>query len=417
MAIAKANCTCSACGKTFEVRVSRSNSREARSFEKWAEENITECDDCKAARIRAAHEAENRKAAEAALEMGYAELIGTEKQIAWANTIRQKAMNELRETFLDPECPEKYLYRRLSFAGISHVLLRQRQAAWWIEKQNELLNVRAMAGLATRLDKAFCEAVGALQRAMRDGKKTLAQAEAEMAALMDAPAEKTEEQPAEQSAAQAEEKPQRPEAVPENKRFPGAVDIRIDGETVLALYGKNDAFMGIVKEMGFSWGSGWTIRAGECTGAANDIAAELGSRLLNAGFSVRFDSQALLDAAVRGEYAPMCHRWIRHRSGGFYISRGRGDDHYQAAKSLPGAKYDRPGVLVPDRSWDALEDFARRYGYRFTAKAQETLEALSGAAQTVQAAGVLEPQYQETDVLTSSREVLDDLRDDEGGAQ
>ena len=36
MAIAKAECTCAACGKKFEVRVSRSNSREAASFEEWA---------------------------------------------------------------------------------------------------------------------------------------------------------------------------------------------------------------------------------------------------------------------------------------------------------------------------------------------------------------------------------------------
>ena len=74
--------------------------------------------------------------------------------------------------------------------------------------------------------------------------------------------------------------------------------------------------------------------------------------------------------------------------------------------------YDRPGVAVPERSWAAVADFAARYGYRFTAKAQEKLDALSGAAQTVAPEKTKEPQYQETDVLKSSRDVLDDLKDD-----
>ena len=411
MAIAKAECTCAACGKKFEVRVSRSNSREAASFEAWAVENITECKDCEKARLNARHEAENAAAMEAAREMGYPELIGTEKQIAWASSIREKALSELRDTFMDPECPEKYQYRRLSYTGISHLLLKMRQAAWWIDHQGELGDVRSMAIIATKIDKPFAEAIGALQRGVKAGEKTMAQAEAEADALIHGAAQEAkpaqqEQKPAEQSASQ------RPEAVPETRRHEGSADIRINDGAVCALYGKNDQFMEIVKALGFSWGSGWTLNAGEKTGTAENIAAELGSRLLNAGFAVRFDSQTLLDKAVRGDYTPMCRRWIQSHSKGFYISWPREDDHYRAAKSIPGAVYDRPGVAVPERSWAAVAGFAARYGYRLTAKAQEKLDALSGAAQTVAPEKTKEPQYRETDVLKSSRDVLDDLKDD-----
>ena len=54
------------------------------------------------------------------------------------------------------------------------------------------------------------------------------------------------------------------------------------------------------------------------------------------------------------------------------------------------------------------------FGYSFTAKAQEKLDRLSGAAQAVEPAPVKKPDYQEQDVLKSSREVLPDLRDDDG---
>ena len=411
MAIANAECTCETCGKKFEIRVRKSNSREAASFEKWAQENITECKECEKARLSAMHEEENAKAAEAAAEMGYPELIGTEKQVAWANTIREKAISELRDTFMDPECPEKYQYRRLNYTGISYLLLKMRQAAWWIDHQSELGNVRSMGALSTRIDKPFAEAIGAIQRAVRDGEKTMAQAEEEVNAMINAPGKETapaqpERKPAERPA------PERPEAVPEKKRHDGAADVKILDGGVTALYGKDDAFMELVKGMGFSWGSGWTLKAGEKTGTAENIAVELGSRLLNAGFAVRFDSREIMDKAVRGDYEPMCRRWIQSHSTGFYLSWGREDDHYSAAKAIPGAKYDRPGIIVPERSWDALEDFAARYGYRFTAMAREKMDRLSGRAQVVSPEKAKAPEYDEKDVLQSSREVLEDLKDD-----
>ena len=398
MSMARANCTCATCGHTFEVRSKRANSREAASFEKWAEENITECDDCKAARIKAAHDAENAEAAKAAQEMGYPELKGTEKQVAWANTIREKALTVLREAFMDPEAPEKYQYIRLAYTGISFLLLKNLQAAWWIDHQNELQDARMMGRLAMQIDADFSKAVGALQKAVKAGEKTMADAEREMAAMMagEAPAQPKAE-PEAQPQPQEQPAPQRPEAQPETRKHEGAADVTASGNMVSAVYAKDESFREIVKAMGFAWKDGrWQIEAAERTGKAEDISAELGSRLLNAGFAVRFDSREIMDMAVTGSYTPMCRRWIASRAGGFYITWSREDDHYRAAKSLPGAVYDSPGVIVPERSWDALTDFAARYGYRFTAMAQDKLDRLSGAARAVEPATVRKPEYSRT---------------------
>ena len=412
MAIAKANCTCATCGQAFEVRVSRRNSSEARRFEAWAVENITECDECKDKRIQAAHDEENAKAAEAAQEMGYPGLLGTERQIAWANTIREKAMAALRDQFMDPEMPEKHQYIRLCYKPMCHLLLTKRQAGWWIDHSSAAEDPRALGRLVLEIDKPLCEAVGAIQKAVKAGEKTMAQAEAEIDALIGAPQEaKTEAQPLHQAAAEATV---RPEAIPETRKHDGSADIRVDGTTVLALYAKDEAFMRVVKALGFSWKSGWTLQCGERTGDPANVTAELGSRLLNEGFAVRFDSQELMDRAVSGDYTPMCRRWVQSHCKGFYITWDRKDDLYREAKSIPGAQYDSPGVVVPERSWDAVTDFAARYGYRFTAKAQAKLDALSGAAQAVSPQPVKKPAYQENNVLNSSREVLEDLRDDDG---
>ncbi|MBO4793599.1 MAG: hypothetical protein J5556_03415 [Deltaproteobacteria bacterium] len=408
MAIAKAECTCATCGEKFEVRVSKSNSREARSFEIWAAENITECRECQEKRIQAKHDAENAQAAAAAQEMGYPELLGTEKQIAWANTIREKAMALLRDKCLDPDMPENRQYIRLAYQPSKALLLRMRQAGWWIEHRTVGESILALNKALAEIDKPLCETVSAVQKAVYNGEKTMAQAEKEIDALIAAPAQEAPRQPA----PQAEEKPARPEAVPETRKHDGSADIRVDGSTVLALYARNDDFMAIVKALGFTWKSGWTLTCGERTGSPENVAAELGSRLLNAGFAVRFDSQEILDKAVSGDYTPMCRRWIRSSSKGFYIEWGKEDDHYRAAKSIPGAAYDAPGVQVPERSWSAVMDFAAKYGYRVTAKAQEALDRLSGAAQLVSPQPAKEPAYQENNVLTSSREVLEDLKDD-----
>ena len=412
MAIARANCTCATCGKAFEVRVHRSTSREARSFEEWAAEHITECDDCKAARIQAAHDAENAEAAKAAQEMGYPELKGTEKQAAWANTIREKALALLQEKCLAPDVPEKYMYIRLAYEPSKALLLGMRQAAWWIEHRNIGEDMLALTRALAEINKPLCETVSVIQKAVKAGEKTMAQAEAEIDAMISAPPEAKAEAKPEAPNPQAQPAPERPEAQPKNRKHEGAADVKVSGAMVTALYSKDESFRDLVKGMGFAWKDGrWQIESTERNGAAADICAELGSRLLNAGFAVRFDSRELMDKAVTGDYTPMCRRWIMSNSRGFYITWGREDDHYRAAKSLPGASYDSPGVIVPERSWDALTDFATKYGYRFTAKAQEKLDHLSGMAQAVAPAPVKKPEYLETDVLKSSREVLDDLKD------
>lgn len=380
MAIAKAWCTCKTCGKEFEVRAKKYNSREARSFEKWAEENITECQDCENARIEKQRAEENAQAAAAAKDAGWPELSGSAKQVAWAETIRRETLALLKQHF---ETMSQRKPQAMAVYGLLEaLLLGSRSAGWWIEGRDALSHIRGILMTAKRLD---ADAFARAEDVMENG---------------------AQEQPAEQPA-----QPERPIAVPEKPAHEGTVDLHITGGDVVASYEKDDTFRGIVKDLGFSWKDGaWRLRIGERTGSAENVCAELGSRLLNAGFSVRFDSQEILDRAVGGEYTPMHRRWIGDYNG-FYITWPRESDLYHQAKALPGARYDAPGVVVPETSWAAVADFAEKYDFRLTSKAQLRMDRMSGAAQTVAPAAVREAVYQEKDVLKSSREVLEDLKD------
>lgn len=390
MAMAVAKCTCKTCGNGFEVRAYKPNRRDANSFEEWAAGNITECKECREKRLNAERAEENAKAMEAAKELGYPELVGTEKQVAWASSIRDAAMTELRDHYLDPLVLSRDPRAQIIFDGLKDIMLRHTLASWWIENMRYQSHGQILLQLMITDEKA----VRALEAEVKG----------------EAPSPETEEQP------RPEPQPEeiRPEAVPEDRKHGGSVDIRTADGKVVALYEKNDAFRDIVKGMGFSWRDGWIRTPSETAGTAENIIAELGSRLLNAGFAVRFGSRELMDKAVSGDYQPMCRRWIKYAYGDiFSVVWGRDNDLYREAKSLPGAKYN-PGSMgmdVPERSWAALLDFAGKRGFRITADAQERLDRLSGVARTVDPAPAQEPAYDEVDVLRSSREVLDDLKD------
>lgn len=130
MAIARAWCTCKTCGQEFEVRVRRNNSSEAKSFEKWAIEHIDECPDCEEKRLRKAHDEENAAAAEKAAEAGLPQLVGSPKQIAWAESIRMKIVTGL--TTINPKYHPFML--EVGKAAI-RIMVQETKASWWIDNR------------------------------------------------------------------------------------------------------------------------------------------------------------------------------------------------------------------------------------------------------------------------------------------
>lgn len=110
MAIANAICTCKKCGAQFEIRRKKYNRKAADDFEAWAPTYYDTCPKC--------YQAEKEEAIEAA-SAGLPELIGSEKQVAWAKKIRSELLfAEDRKHFEE---------------SIQALVLEIPSAKWWIE--------------------------------------------------------------------------------------------------------------------------------------------------------------------------------------------------------------------------------------------------------------------------------------------
>lgn len=144
MAKATATCTCATCGAEFTVSATKSSRREADNFEHWAETHCDECPTCREARLQRERDAENRKAAENAAAAGLPALTGSQKQIAWATTIRDGMIAICNETIADVqqvvesgEASDEDRDDLLVDKLIRRWLLTKTEAAWWIDNRGK----------------------------------------------------------------------------------------------------------------------------------------------------------------------------------------------------------------------------------------------------------------------------------------
>ena len=162
MAKATATCTCKKCGKTFIRETIRRNRSEADSWVEWAEKTFDICPECE-------YE-ENRKAAEElakkAESSGMPELIGTEKQVVWAEQIRADIVKKIDDIYQlslkqldaidDPKIKEeaKDSIERLEI--LKNVVCGQAYARWWIDHRSSDLREIARE-MMDKIDEAMAE--------------------------------------------------------------------------------------------------------------------------------------------------------------------------------------------------------------------------------------------------------------------
>lgn len=88
MAMAIVDLVCKECGNHFQHRKECYKRSDADSYEEWAKQNITLCPECLRA---AARQKQEDQAAKLEQENELPALEGSEKQVAWAVSIRAKA--------------------------------------------------------------------------------------------------------------------------------------------------------------------------------------------------------------------------------------------------------------------------------------------------------------------------------------
>lgn len=134
------------CGHDGEEQLYGKISERERYVE-WAEGSKL-CPECYRAKLAAEREAESREASEANAAAGLPALIGSPKQIAWAESIRAKALSASgNQICADPEMriaaqpADKQGICRIVLAAMQAArteLERQASAKWWIEHRAEI---------------------------------------------------------------------------------------------------------------------------------------------------------------------------------------------------------------------------------------------------------------------------------------
>jgi len=92
----------------------------------WMEHQL--CPDCYRAEKQEAREQENERAAKLSKSLGFAQLEGSEKQVAWANSIRQKVYENMCKTG-----SEHPVY---GYALVAEAISLELSAKWWIDTRN-----------------------------------------------------------------------------------------------------------------------------------------------------------------------------------------------------------------------------------------------------------------------------------------
>ena len=376
MSKASVELKCKKCGVTF-CHTKVLPSKEVAKYEEWAKDNIDYCPACAS---------ETKKHKDLNNILKGAELPafteGTEKQIAWAEKIRDSAIIRMNKSRIIKDItPYMTVFNHLT------------NAKWWIDNRDNLC-------IPGNDRKIFNDIYVKIKNST---------SEEGIAA-----AEKTEEEKENATISCGEVK------------YTGSVEVIVEEKKVKAVYEKNDAFKEIVKSLGFSfdWSSmAWEKKISEFTGSALERAGELIAKLVSDGFRVSCQNNEAKSIAINGEYLPENPYWIKARlaSGDLAIEmHKRNDDLYQKARKITNSKWDRDtqSLVVSISHYAEVMDFAEMYGFGVSAAAKTLISEEINKENNNITVAVKQRETEQAandplkEILKCGYDVVEDLKDD-----
>lgn len=333
---------------------------------------------------------QNAESAAKSAELELPELTGSEKQVAWANTIRLEILEKLEELAKHVRNEEG----KAIFMEYVEYVASQTEARWFIDARN----------YGTTYWKSAVN-VWAAKRA--EEKKSEAENEQEQEAL-----EETKEVIA-----------------PEEATKVGVAELEVvvgDKSTMMtAKYVKDDDFIGICKSLGFKWSTShsvWARKATEHNGGLDRL-VELGHKLLAKGFTIKADNR-LTEKMRSADYKPECKRWVKGGEG-FYLDWERytkeSDRLYTESKKIPTAHWSDGVMAVSPAAFREIRDFAELNGFCIDEAAERKMKEAEKLESSAKKVSVAAPEKKEekskeeklAEILNSSREIIEDLTDDD----
>jgi len=399
---------CAECGA--DIAVYGRNRDDADRLAGWHESNRTLCRECQEKQ----HAVENAEAAKINAAANLPPLTGSQKQIAWAETLRAKIFRRInRATAENAEASLKSLdvvsrsvlcrdiedIKRMRNAKIGSrlietffvVLHEQTKASWWIESAASCYLLDLMTNLMAQIKAR-------IRAALLAKEPTKEQVEAEEEALL---------------------KPQG-DLASEHIAL-----IKLQENAIQVIFPvKIEAFRTAMRGLGFKWtGEHWSRELNFRHGTPSDRMAETAHRLLAQGFLVRIYDDEARAKALRGDFESERRRWIVWMTAGdfagwFKIEWPRDDDFYAVSRRLLGSRYKAGHVYVPLGSAEEVLDFAERYGFSLSTGATEAIgrhqAAIEAGAVVIKIKKPPLPKKGETDIPTlgaSPCSVASDLAD------
>lgn len=283
----------------------------------------------------------SRKAAAAAEEIGLPEIEGSEKQVGWAEVLRLAKLKQFEEA------QQRGVFKptpgqEAKVAEVLTAIRGQKAASFWIDnRENSPLSITV-----------------------------------EFVRTYKAPAEREMEKDA---AAEATVRPERvlSETVAEIRPFEDRIEVYFPE--------RRDDFRQLIKrELHYVWAEKcWLRKLTVFTGDPVDRVAEVGHRILAAGFPIRIFDDGLRQKAVSGGFEPEGDRWVSRLieapyKDWFSIRWFRGD-YYAEAKRLPASRYRKPSIAVPKEHFEEILDFAQVHDFKLTPGALELAEEARAA--------------------------------------
>lgn len=323
----------------------------SRKDREWKLKNAFDClcDECYWKQREKEHNEENERAKTKAEEYGFPQLAGTEKQIAWANTIRVATWERLSELCEKGKYIEPGSFNRWDEDELRHALCRlarvvrhYKDASFWIENRDEL-----SFGLSWIMKMGL-----AIKKEEEERFELTKEQELRMESLIYSEKEDSDA---------------------------GFVELTMTDLYITATYGKDERFIKIMHDYDFSYsqlGSCWTLDITEFTGMPIDRCVEIAVVLLDKGYNVSVLNETVRQKIIEREFVPRQRQWIKYneRDEEFVIVYGEFDERtHRAAKRL--GSYKSGKVYVDFIEYKRLQRFAKRYGFEFSKKALECLEA------------------------------------------
>lgn len=354
--MAKEEVQCATEGCEGRMTIVGRNRRDADYRAKKMRERGWTCRDC-----------DNREAVARAEASGLPPLEGTEKQIAWAATLRESTLSRVDQIF-----------------AAARSIRAGQQALGFYSEVLELANLIFVAG-----EPAVCEAIEAMRtetdaRFWIDGRleRITDRLSGIVKRLADESHALSPEGKAEAAAEQAamEEATLRP-ATPVSETI-AELAFR-DGQLVARYDERSEPFNAALKSMGYHWDAAtvaWVRRHQPAMmGRVVDRLAETAHQLIAAGIVVALHDTEARAKAIDGSFEPEHRRWVSLVPSGTHEGKlrftwGRDEDLYTAFRGLPGASYRDKNCLVPATSRDEILDFAEAHGFRITIGAQARMD-------------------------------------------